>query len=117
MEEVGNDRSGETRDETNVYPCGNRARIRGAKIAKMASARMLGAVNQKIPARPCVYADCTDIKSAGAQIHEDAMVNPLSSHPTSLFARRNPSLVCQPLQREKKYVIEVITTANMMRNS
>ncbi len=63
-----------------------------------------------------MYADWTDIKSAGAHIQEEAMVNPPRIQPTFLLASKNPSFVCHPCHLEKMYVINVVTTAKTRRN-
>lgn len=66
-------------------------RIFGARNANIMSARMFGAVNQNSPAKPYSYAIWTETNSAGAQIHDAAILELPFSQPIFRLARRKSS--------------------------
>jgi len=76
-----------------VYPSGIFLRRRMARGAKIKKQRILGAINQKAPAIPCVYACMEQINIAGAQTQETAIENAPRIQETFLSASRNVSLV------------------------
>ena len=82
----------------------------------MASAAIFGTVNQKSPASPCWYAKSVDTKTAGAQIHEAAMLEPPKNQPTFRSPTRKFSTEVRFCHHAKRYVAPSMTKPNARRS-
>ena len=82
----------------------------------MASAKIFGTVNQKSPASPCWYAKSVDTKTAGAHIHEAAILEPPKNQPTFLSPTRKFSTEVRFCHHAKRYVAASMNTPNAKSN-